>query len=1412
MAECHEKPGLRGIVALFLGLALQLCAPCALLADSVVVINEIMFHPRAGEPEWIELYNQMGTLVDLSGWSLTGAVEYTFPAGTILAPDSYVVVASAAGGLEMTASPVLGPFDGKLSNAGEEIRLLNNSGRLMNRVRYDDGGDWPVAADGSGCTLAKIDPTRESDASSNWTWSDRIGGTPNAPNFSPPVADEPLPSATGGLRLNEICPAGQSDFFVEIVNVGAESAGMADVWLEVQGSRDFRYGFADEALGPGQYMTLAAGDLGFVPQPGDRLFLGRGDDRVCDAVRVGDTVTGRHPAGTGPWLFPSLATPGQPNEVDLCTDIVINEIMYHPLALPVVDTAQGLLLFDENATVKVLVPQDDRLGRRWTGGFEPFDDGAWIQGVGTGVGYEASSGYEPYIDVDVRAEMYGRRNTVYVRIPFEVVDPRALATLTLNIRYDDGFLAFLNGTLIAGANMSGSEAWDDPAAASNDDLAAVSYQGFDVSDHLDELKAGVNILAIEGHNIGLTSSDLLFQATLEATVAESSGDQEQDGESKTWVELYNRGTATVDLSGWSFDKGITYTFPEGTSLPAGGYLVVARNRAYLAAKFPDAAIVGDFQGRLANGGEELRLLDARGNPVDRLRYYDGGTWPEAADGGGSSLELRDPWADNDCGAAWAASDESLRSSWQTISYRETVQASSVGNDSLYHEFVMGLLDVGEILIDDIHVVEDPGGAAQERLANGDFSHGLDHWRIVGNHRHSTIETDPSDGTNPVLRLVATGPTEHMHNHAETTFANGVRINNGREVEIRFRAKWISGSPLLHTRLFFNRLARTTILAVPSSSGTPGRVNSCRQPNIGPTMTALRHSPPVPLPDQTVEVAVRATDPDGVEKVTLWYRPDNGTWQATEMSGQEDRFTAVIPPHASHALVQFYVEAQDGRGFVAFCPAAGPESFAQYRVLQIDLAAGRPSQPPQASGPFAPRTTGVFNYRIVMRDAERDFLYEPTNRMSNEHLGATLIVNEQDVYYDVGVHLKGSEHGRPKDPRIGFHLRFNPEKLFRGVHRTIGFDRSDGQQVGQREMLQHVAMNRFGGFSKYHDLGYLIAPRQQQCSGVEVQLARYGPVYCEEAYGEQGGAGTVYEYELVYTLAETVGNDPEGLKIPQEGGGVYGRSVTDYLGTDKEKYRWHFLIKNNRDLDDYEPVIRLTQALGLGQTAFESSIAETIDVEQWLQAFAVGSTFGITDNWISNSSHNAMFYFRPTDGRFAYFPHDLDYYNANQALESNSVLSKLLRKPAWAHAFYGNVYDFLQVSFNRVYLSAWADHFAQLLPEQAWSSWLAHIDQRYERVMNQVLARAGNPIPFEITAPSAKEVAASSVAIRGRAWIHVQRIDVVETSQALALEWLDLTTWETHLPDDLAPGAYTLGAYNSLGSLLATDTITLMPRQ
>jgi hypothetical protein len=1393
---------------LFLALALPFCLPGVLSADSVVVINEIMYHPRVGTPEWLELHNQMGTQVDLSDWSLTGAVEYAFPKGTILPAHSYLVVASSVeNGLRGGPGLVLGPFRGQLSNAGEEIRLLNNSGRVMNRVRYGDEGDWPVAPDGGGVSLAKIDPERESETPAHWTWSDEPNGTPGTANFG-----NAGPSLRP-LRLNEISPAATSPFFLEIVNAGNEPVMMANAWIEVQGVRNCRHVCADGVLGPGACLVLTSAELGFVPAPGDRLFLGASDGSVSDAVRVPDVETGRYPDGTGPWLFLSLPTPGQANAVELCADVVINEIMYHPLRVPRSDAAPGVSLFDENALTRVLVPQDDSLGRAWTGA-EPFDDHAWIETRGTGVGYEVGTGYEPYIDTDVRAQMQGRACAVYIRIPFEVADPARLTTLTLKIRYDDGFLAFLNGTLVASANLSASAAWNAPASASHDDTAAVSYEPFDVSNHLPRLKSGTNILAIEGHNIDLNSSDLLFQALLEATEADPTV-AARDDESATWVELYNKGTQAVDLSGWSFDKGISYTFPAGTSLAPGGYLVVARDRAYLASLFPQVSIVGDFAGRLSNKGEGLRLLDARGNPADEVRYYDGGTWPAAADGGGSSLELRDPRADNNCGPPWAASDESARTAWQSFSYRGVVQASPVGNDNIYREFVMGLLDAGEILIDDIHVIEDPAGQRRELLQNSDFLHGLDHWRIVGNHRLSYLQADPNEPGNPVLHLVATGPTEHMHNHAETTFASGAQVSNGREVEVSFRARWVTGSPLLHTRLFFNRLPRTMVLPVPARSGTPGRRNSCYQPNIGPTMTELAHAPAVPWPGETVTVSVKADDPDGVAAVLLWYRPDNGSWQSTDMTRVESRFVGTIPAHPSHTLVQFYVEALDGQGTRAACPAAGEESFAQYRVLKSDsdvpVRPTRSGSTILSTGPFAPRTTGVSNYRIVMRDDQTSFLFEPTNLMSNEHLGATLIVDERDVYYNIGVRLKGSEHGRPQDPRIGFQMEFSPEKLFRGVHRTIGFDRSDGQQTGQREMLFHAAMNRFGGFSKYYDLGYLIAPREQYCSGVEVQLARYGPVYCQEAYGDEGGSGTVFEYELVYTLSQTVGNDPEGLKIPQEGGGVYGRSVTDYLGTDKEKYRQHFLIKNNRDMDDYGPVIDLTRTLSLGSSAFASAIPGTIDVDQWLQAFAVGSTYGVGDNWLSNSQHNAMFYFRPTDRRVLFFVHDLDYaFDPGRPLESNDVLRKLLQTPTWAHAFYGYVFEFLRTSFNRPYLSAWVFHYGQLLPEQPWSGWLDYIDVRQGQVMNQLMARAGPPIPFGITSPSGGVVPSPGTPIRGRGWLDVCEIRIVETGEVLDVTWSDLTTWEVSPPAGLAPGPYTLGAYDGQGGLLATGIVTLVP--
>jgi hypothetical protein len=1342
-------------------------------ADSVVVFNEIMYHPAAGAPEWIELYNQMGIDIDLSGWSLDGAVEYTFVDGTLIRAGSYLVVASQPELLWARGIPawqVIGPFTGKLDNDGETIRLMNNSGRLLNRVRYGNDGDWPAAPRGTGVSLARIDPMRGTDDPANWTWSDQVGGTPGAANF-PDDAVRIRP-----LRFNEIDASGGSRFQIEIISCDADSVALGDYRLEVRGKTSIHRPLTATTLQSGQLHVISSDDLGVVASEGDLLVLWQGGNSVSDAVTVTNRVRGRYPDGADTWYFEDTATFGMPNAVQLCSDVVLNEIHYHPLALPTSTGGQNVvILVPEVAAARMLVPLNGPLDSGWAGGAEPFDDSTWT-GAATGIGFETGTGYETYIRGDTRQQMYQKQGSVFVRIAFNVTDPDRLDSLTLWMRYDDGFVAYINGREIARVNAPDALTWNAVAAASHDDMDAVIFQEFPVSGGVGLLKPGRNILAIHGLNVAANSSDFLIQPRLDA--AEKTAQIESD--SKTWIELYNKGPEAADLSGWRLSRGVSYAIPEGTILASDGYLVIARDMEYLKGLYPGIPMIGNFSGRLSHSGESIVLEDAAGNPVDRVRYFDGGSWPVDADGGGCTLELVDPRSDNDKGQAWAASDESAKVGWQDFSYRGTAARSPVGNDNLYREFVLGLLKEGEILIDDLRVIEDPSGAAVDLLQNGDFSKGTQAWRIIGNHRHSRIEPDPEDPGNPVLRLVATGPTEHMHNHAETTFAGGRSVQNGREYEIRFRARWVAGSPLLHTRLYFNRLAKTTILPTPQGVGTPGYRNSRWKANLGPTCSGLRHEPVVPVVRERAHVAVRTQDPDGVASVTLWYRLDGNAWRSVPMEPANDVYRGDIPPQASGALVQFYVEAIDSLGQTSWCPPAGPASFAQYRVSDGKA-----------------RTTGVHNYRFVMRNEQRSFLYDPTNLMSNDRIGATLIYNEREAYYDVGVRLKSSEHGRPKPTRVGFSVAFSPEYQFRGVHEKLAFDRSNGQEVGQQEMLLHTAMNRYGGFSKYHDLGYIIAPDDQHSSGVEVQMARYEQLYCQEMYGDAGGDGTLFEYELIYPLTATVGNDPEGLKIPQEGGGVAGLSVSDYLGEDREKYRWHFLIKNRRDQDNYAPIIRMTRTLGLSGSAFEQAADQHLDVVEWLQAFAIGSTVGVSDNWISGSSHNALFYHRPTDDKMLFFLHDLDYYSSSVPLKSNSTLRKLTQTPQRDRVFYGCVYDFLTTSFNRQYMTRWVAHYSTLLPEQPWANWLNYIDNRHTNVMGQVLSAVPARVPFEVLAVSGRT-------LLGRGWITVQQIRFLETDAPLDVVWQDWTTWQAELPEGATGGA--LGAYNTLGMLVETAVI------
>ncbi len=132
-----------------------------------------------------------------------------------------------------------------------------------------------------------------------------------------------------------------------------------------------------------------------------------------------------------------------------------------------------------------------------------FDDSTWLPGK-TGIGYG---------DNDDSVLVPNSTLSVYLRLSFNLNDTSSIGALLLHIDYDDGFVAYLNGTEISRSNIGAPYSeiyYNTPADL---DHEAVIYQGgtpemFDVTEYKHLLVNGTNILAVEIHNLSNTSSDM----------------------------------------------------------------------------------------------------------------------------------------------------------------------------------------------------------------------------------------------------------------------------------------------------------------------------------------------------------------------------------------------------------------------------------------------------------------------------------------------------------------------------------------------------------------------------------------------------------------------------------------------------------------------------------------------------------------------------------------------------------------------------------------------------------------------------------------------------------------------------------------------------------------------------------------
>lgn len=121
-----------------------------------------------------------------------------------------------------------------------------------------------------------------------------------------------------------------------------------------------------------------------------------------------------------------------------------------------------------------------------------------------------------YVTTDVKSRMQNLNSSAYVRLPFNVTNASIIETLSLQLRYDAGFVAYLNGIEVLRRNSPSEPTWNSAATLERTDAEAGFYETFDLAADRDLLQVGANVLALQLMNSTPSDTDALIQALLTA--------------------------------------------------------------------------------------------------------------------------------------------------------------------------------------------------------------------------------------------------------------------------------------------------------------------------------------------------------------------------------------------------------------------------------------------------------------------------------------------------------------------------------------------------------------------------------------------------------------------------------------------------------------------------------------------------------------------------------------------------------------------------------------------------------------------------------------------------------------------------------------------------------------------------------
>ncbi|MGB2820835.1 MAG: lamin tail domain-containing protein, partial [Phycisphaerae bacterium] len=498
MRRQRETPGLRSP-------AMELLEPRLLLAGDVL-ISEFMadngetFTDGYGrQPDWIELQNTSTSPIDLTDWKLVDSGnEWIFPAITLPAHAYLLVCATDETGQDPAGYWHIG-F--KLTSDGEYLALLNDSGAVVHQytpafprqledisygVLYEEHGSEVLVDKGDAArylvpTAGSFDPA----------W------------FQPTFHDGTWAAGTTGLGFG-LAPSGGTVTLIDRGSVWSYLDDGSD-----QGAAWQAPSFDDSAWASG------------------RAQLGYGDDDEATVVSYGPSASDkyittyfRHTFNvTNAWSFTDLTVRV------LRDDGAVMYLNGHELprsnmpsgAIDYLTTTSntssettffehsvdptGMLVEGENV-LAVEIHQSSRTSSDISFDLELIGDATTAD----------------LIETDLQAQMLGINPSALVRVPFTVSDESEFSELVLEMAYEDGYVAYLNGTPVAGDNAPGTLDWNSAALTDRPIEDAVRFESVDLTPYLDLLVSGDNLLAIHALNDGAADGAFLICPRLRGVV------------------------------------------------------------------------------------------------------------------------------------------------------------------------------------------------------------------------------------------------------------------------------------------------------------------------------------------------------------------------------------------------------------------------------------------------------------------------------------------------------------------------------------------------------------------------------------------------------------------------------------------------------------------------------------------------------------------------------------------------------------------------------------------------------------------------------------------------------------------------------------------------------------------------------